>query len=1145
MHEFDFGGAAGLPGFRLHTVELYNWGTFHGQVWQLCLDGNTTLLTGINGAGKTTVVDALVTLLTPPQSRHFNQSSGTDAKRDRSIKSYLEGAYGTGQDADTGDVTAQVLRPEKGSYYSWLAATFRHEALGQPLTLAQYRRYRNGEVVTHFLVLPRAISLKDDGVLQAQLAGEPGGWRTHLAAGGVFKDYPSFEQYAEEWQRIVNVRSGKALTLFGKTVGMKMLGSLDEFVRREMLSDAGGETAFRELYDAYRHLLDVFHLLEKAEHQVRLLQPVVETGRAYRAAELAQTTIVAATQALPEVFGHRKMAVLRRVLALREQETTAVTTRQREVAGALQALAPRLNDLEFATRNSDVGRQLERVEGQLELATAQLRQKQEYQQNYALLARNAGLAVPATIAEFEATRQQAEQQATAAQLEEQQQDEALATQLRQQQEAQEHYQQATKDLDGLDAQKSLIPREMVDLRRRLCEALDLSPAQVPFIGELLQVKPAAAHWREAIERLLHNVGLQLLVPTARAADVNRYVHETNLKGRLVYHRVEADRRQQGGELAPDSLILKLDVADKPPFAAWLRTHLYQHYNYCCTDDLARFDAGAEPLLLTSTGLIRTRNRHEKDDRPGKTGVRNYVLGWDNEEKLAALRMELHEIQQREKAATQAVQHIRDRRGQLRSAQTQLEALLRITSFEDLDCATADARCQQLRQEQEQLRHQRDHDEVLRQARQELQAARTEEAQLRADKTQVDKALGALEALVRQLADQVHRESTAWPNEPGPVPPGLWPAPPLPDPRTPEEADQQRTAAADYVQQQQVANAREMQNLVTRLTRQMHQFRKPDQLPETYAAQWQAECANLIANPEALADYEVLHQRLSQENLPQYRLQFQNLLATDVLQFVFKFRKTLDGHLKDVQTSIRELNEALVSIDFSRMPRAYIRLTAADVRDGAAQGIAAFRARLRQAVPNQELLASGDPQQAVEAFGGLRTLLDELNRDDTMRRKVLDVRNWLQFGAEEVARESGKVINVYSNSGGRSGGEKAKLAYTVLAAAIAYQYNALKPGPHQPSFRFVVIDETFSKSDAANSTYALKLFAQLGLQLMIVTPQDNIPLAAPFIRHLHLVRRLPTFESEVWNLTLEQYQQRHAKPTSENGMAPAVEVLVTA
>jgi len=59
------GAAALRPGFRLHRVEVLNWGTFHKQVWGLDLGGNNALLTGDIGSGKSTFVDAVTALLVP------------------------------------------------------------------------------------------------------------------------------------------------------------------------------------------------------------------------------------------------------------------------------------------------------------------------------------------------------------------------------------------------------------------------------------------------------------------------------------------------------------------------------------------------------------------------------------------------------------------------------------------------------------------------------------------------------------------------------------------------------------------------------------------------------------------------------------------------------------------------------------------------------------------------------------------------------------------------------------------------------------------------------------------------------------------------------------------------------------------------
>ena len=49
-------------GFRLERLELWNWGTFHGQAQTLEPSGGWALLVGDNGSGKSTAIDALRTL---------------------------------------------------------------------------------------------------------------------------------------------------------------------------------------------------------------------------------------------------------------------------------------------------------------------------------------------------------------------------------------------------------------------------------------------------------------------------------------------------------------------------------------------------------------------------------------------------------------------------------------------------------------------------------------------------------------------------------------------------------------------------------------------------------------------------------------------------------------------------------------------------------------------------------------------------------------------------------------------------------------------------------------------------------------------------------------------------------------------------
>jgi uncharacterized protein YPO0396 len=75
MHEnmeLEFMEDDSLAGFRLARLEVFNWGTFDSRIWTLNLQGKNALLTGDIGSGKSTLVDAITTLLAPSQRMRAN-----------------------------------------------------------------------------------------------------------------------------------------------------------------------------------------------------------------------------------------------------------------------------------------------------------------------------------------------------------------------------------------------------------------------------------------------------------------------------------------------------------------------------------------------------------------------------------------------------------------------------------------------------------------------------------------------------------------------------------------------------------------------------------------------------------------------------------------------------------------------------------------------------------------------------------------------------------------------------------------------------------------------------------------------------------------------------------------------------------------
>jgi uncharacterized protein YPO0396 len=146
-----------------------------------------------------------------------------------------------------------------------------------------------------------------------------------------------------------------------------------------------------------------------------------------------------------------------------------------------------------------------------------------------------------------------------------------------------------------------------------------------------------------------------------------------------------------------------------------------------------------------------------------------------------------------------------------------------------------------------------------------------------------------------------------------------------------------------------------------------------------------------------------------------------------------------------------------------------------------------------------------------------------DQDRRWTAKVTDVRNWFLFAASERWRADDSEYEHYSDSGGKSGGQKEKLAYTILAASLAYQFGLEWGESRSRSFRFVLIDEAFGRGSDESAQYGLRLFQQLDLQLLIVTPLQKIHVIEPYVATVGFVHNEGGRSSKLRNLTIEEYR----------------------
>ena len=91
-----FAGAADNQ-FRMVRFQLFNWGTFSG-LHDIAISEKGHLFIGGSGSGKSTLLDAMSVLLTPGQINFNAAAREGEKKSDRTIVSYMRGAWTTQQD---------------------------------------------------------------------------------------------------------------------------------------------------------------------------------------------------------------------------------------------------------------------------------------------------------------------------------------------------------------------------------------------------------------------------------------------------------------------------------------------------------------------------------------------------------------------------------------------------------------------------------------------------------------------------------------------------------------------------------------------------------------------------------------------------------------------------------------------------------------------------------------------------------------------------------------------------------------------------------------------------------------------------------------------------------------------------------------
>ncbi|HKP98238.1 MAG TPA: SbcC/MukB-like Walker B domain-containing protein [Fibrobacteria bacterium] len=1112
----DFAPDKGKAGFRLHHLEVYNWGTFHKRIWSLGLSGENALLTGDIGSGKSTLVDAVTTLLVPSQKIVFNKAAGAET-RERTLRTYVLGYYKS-ERGESG-LSAKPVALRDHNTYSVILGRFFNANLAQYVTLAQlfWMKDSEGQPARLFVVADGALSIqehfsgfgKDLGELRKRIRRMPG-----------VEVYDSFNAYSAAFRRRFGIENEQALDLFNQTVSMKSVGNLTDFVRQHMLEAFPVETRIEALVAHFDDLHRAHESVLRAKAQIERLAPLVEDCGRHAELSTGVLGLRACRESLRPWMAGIKGQLLARRLEILAGEGIKLETRVEGLANRRNGLSLERDEIKRSIAENG-GDRLERLKIDIAAQQTLKEERKRKADRYAALAEAAALPASGDLDGFLANRSAAVTESQASEAREagiQNEIKEIGFELKG---CRDEHDALARELASLRSRRSNLPARMLGLRGDLCRSLGCREEDLPYIGELIKVREGAEEWEGAIERLLHGFGQSLLVPEGLYSQVSQWVERTDLKNRLVYFRMRGSAIAARRTPDPGTLAEKLAIKPDSDFYDWLDAEITRRYDHVCCETLEEFRR--TPKAITRAGQIKTTGeRHEKDDRSALGDRSKYVLGWSNEAKIAAL-------EGRARLLEKSMAGLADRNtvlyGEQKTLRTRLEKLQQLMVFEEfhdldwkplaLEIARLEEAKKALEAESDTLRTLQSQltvvEESLKAAQEDLDKARDGLIENRLKRTQASEAAGEC----RSVLDSLPEESKA---RDFPILDAMRKVELADVAFTVESCDNKEKEIREWLQGRIDAEEKKISRLTEKIAAAM----------ESYRRDYPLETREADARIESAGEFAAMLQALRTDDLPRFESEFKRLLNENTIREVANFQSQLHRERQIIKERIDTINRSLREIDYN--PGRYILLEAELTPD---PEVRAFQQELR-ACTEGALTGSGDEAYSEAKFHQVRQIIERFRGregtselDQRWREKVTDVRNWFVFSASERWREDDREQEHYADSGGKSGGQKEKLAYTILAASLAYQFGLEAGETRSRSFRFVVIDEAFGRGSDESARFGLDLFKSLGLQLLIVTPLQKIHIIEPYVANVGFVHNEEGRISLLRNLTIEEYRAEKA------------------
>jgi len=243
-------------------------------------------------------------------------------------------------------------------------------------------------------------------------------------------------------------------------------------------------------------------------------------------------------------------------------------------------------------------------------------------------------------------------------------------------------------------------------------------------------------------------------------------------------------------------------------------------------------------------------------------------------------------------------------------------------------------------------------------------------------------------------------------------------------------------------------------------------------------------------------------QLTETELSNYAEQMETAYKASQDTFRTDVAIALSNNLEHLDKSMDRLNQVLSTCPvFSNGERyRFIRTVRPQLK-----GLMKFIKDVAAFGPNDDLL--GGPGEMPEEF---RQLLDDKIAPSAGELNPLDdYREFFEFDIvilreDSITKTSNIVGNLSKRLGTGSGGEHRAPLYVIAGAALASAYR-LDNG-NSGGIRLMLLDEAFNKMDPANTVATMRYLEQLGLQVFMASPGENLGTLTAFLHRYYDILR---------------------------------------